>query len=306
MFGHTEDETQAAISLWESKLTESKLSDFIEKNKLSKEDALNGDNFKQIKKLVKQGDKITKAQIENYFEKAGKASTEKDSGTKSGPVPPKVEKAIDAEMEKASPKDIGAEASTEAAASKAASAPIGEMNIFDRLRRLHNATVINVQKKLAQFLGFAKSEDVIVENSCVENGKFALPDDGMMAVTVKVRVNDANRKGFKKFVAGVFGKALNEGVVGDFFGGLWKGTKDASKAVAAGAKEGAQKAAKTYQDNIKKVNEEMKVRIGVAAIQEYVQRFCGKALAKKVSASNIQSAVDEEFYSFTGVVKVTQ
>ena len=61
----------------------------------------------------------------------------------------------------------------------------------------------------------------------------------MMAVTVKVRVNDANRKGFKKFVAGVFGKALNEGVVGDFFGGLWKGTKDASKAVAAGAKEGA-------------------------------------------------------------------
>lgn len=231
-------------------------------------------------------------------------------------VPEKAAAAVDKAMDAAKPEDVGAKGSEEAAEKAATAKPIGEMNIMDRLRRLHNATANNVVKKLAGFLPWATSEHVEVENSCVKNGQFTLPEDGNMFITVKVKVNDANRKGFKKFVAGMFGKAMNEedleeGVVGDFFKGLWKGSKEAAKKFAAGAKEGAQKAAETYKENVAKVNEEMKKRIGAAAIQEYVMRFCGKALAKKVNYQVIQLAIEHEgtedaAYVFTGCVNVTR
>lgn len=66
-----------------------------------------------------------------------------------------------------------------------------------------------------------------------------------------------------------------------------------------------------YKDNLAKVNEEMKKRVGVATIQEYVMRFCGKALAKKVNYQNIKSAIEYEGtesaqYVFTGCIKVSQ
>ena len=114
------------------------------------------------------------------------------------------------------------------------------MNLWDRLRRLHNATRKNVRKKLAGFLPWAKENQVEVENSCIgDDGNFALPDDGNMFITIKVKVDDTNRKGFKKFIGGMFGKAVNEGVFKDFFGGLWKGSKEAASKLKAGAKEGA-------------------------------------------------------------------
>ena len=219
------------------------------------------------------------------------------------------------------PAAIGLGSDEEAAESDAAAKPIGEMNLMDRLRRLHNATKNNVIKKLQQFLPFKTAEGAVdVKNSCVgADGNFTIPADGNMFIKVWVKVDKTNRQGFKKFIGGMFGKAMNEddleelteGVFSEFFGGLWKGSKEAAKKMAAGAKEGAQKAAEAYRDNLAKVNEEMKKRVGVAAIQEYVMRFCGKALAKKVNYQNIKSAIENEGtesarYVFTGCIKVSQ
>ena len=270
---------------------------------------------KKAAEAIKAEPEKAAAAIEKAVEggEAGKGETGKETAK----VDPKIEKAVEKKLEDAKPEDIGAKSSEDDA--EATSKPIGEMNLMDRLRRLHNATVKNVVVKLKKFLPFAKGErDIEVENSCVSNGQFAIPDDGNMFITVKVKVNDANRKGFKKFIGGMFGKAMNEtdeeileGVIGNFFGGLWKGTKEGAQKLAAGAKEGAEKAAQAYKDNLSKVNEEMKKRIGVAAIQEYVMRFCGKALAKKVNYQVIQVAIENEgtesaTYVFTGCIKLTK
>ena len=51
---------------------ESKLSDYIEDNNLSKDDALKDENIKKIKKLTKQNDTKTKEAIEKYFAKKDK------------------------------------------------------------------------------------------------------------------------------------------------------------------------------------------------------------------------------------------
>ena len=50
-------------------LSESKLTDYIEKNKLSKKDALKPETLKEIKhlKIMKQKDEVIKAAIEKYF-----------------------------------------------------------------------------------------------------------------------------------------------------------------------------------------------------------------------------------------------
>lgn len=274
------------------------------------------DPKKAAEAIKAEPEKVEKA-LEPVKAEGGEAKGGDDSAKAA--VDPKTEKAVEKKLEDATPEDIGAEDSEEAAEQEATSKPIGEMNLMDRLRRLHNATVKNVIAKLKKFLPFAKGEqDIEVENSCVENGQFTIPDDGNMFITVKVKVNDANRKGFKKFIGGMFGKAMNEtdeeileGVIGNFFGGLWKGSKEAAQKFAAGAKEGAEKAAQAYKDNLSKVNDEMKKRIGVAAIQEYVTRFCGKALAKKVNYQVIQVAIENEgtedvTYVFTGCIKVTK
>ncbi len=82
-------------SLAESILLESKLSDFIEKNKLTKKQALRSDNFKQLKRLIKQGDEKTKTAIEKYFQthtskkSLSSKSTSKSSGGSTSKKPSK-------------------------------------------------------------------------------------------------------------------------------------------------------------------------------------------------------------------------
>ena len=49
-------------------IMESKLSDFLEQNGLTKDDALKDDNVKKIKRLLKVSDEKAKAKIEKYFE----------------------------------------------------------------------------------------------------------------------------------------------------------------------------------------------------------------------------------------------
>lgn len=48
-------------------LLEGKIEDFIKSNNLSKEDALNDENIKKLKKILKLNDDKTRAKVEKYF-----------------------------------------------------------------------------------------------------------------------------------------------------------------------------------------------------------------------------------------------
>lgn len=87
----------------ESIVVESKLSDYLASKKLSKEDALKPENLKQLKKLTKQNDEKTKAQVEKYFSLKSK-DTGKQAEVKK-PANKPVEKKQDANKQTASKPD---------------------------------------------------------------------------------------------------------------------------------------------------------------------------------------------------------
>lgn len=66
-----------------TQIIESKVGDYIRANKLSKKDAMKPEHFKQIKKLIKQGDTVTKHAIETVFNGKEKPTTGKTT-TKKG------------------------------------------------------------------------------------------------------------------------------------------------------------------------------------------------------------------------------
>lgn len=96
------------------------------------------------------------AAIEKDPEKAakeiGKVKAAAEGGEGNGGEAPavstKVEKAVDKELDSTDPSAIGLGSDAKAAEDDAAAKPIGEMNLMDRLRRLHNATKNNVIRKL--------------------------------------------------------------------------------------------------------------------------------------------------------------
>lgn len=90
----------------------------------------------------KAADELAKATSSNAGDKDG------NKGGETPVVSPKVEKAVEKELDKVDPSSIGLGDDEEAAKDEAAAKPIGEMNLMDRLRRLHNATKNNVVKKL--------------------------------------------------------------------------------------------------------------------------------------------------------------
>ena len=74
---------QAPAQLAESALLESKLTDYIDSKKLSKEDALKPDNLKELKKISKQSEDKVKAAIEKHFAKKSTGTPKKQASGKS-------------------------------------------------------------------------------------------------------------------------------------------------------------------------------------------------------------------------------
>ena len=176
--------------------------------------------------------------------------------------------------------------SEETVEKKAEANPIGVFDISARMHRLHNGARNKVRKELGSFLTKFKMGNVgtvMVENSCDVDGYFEMPKEGdKMVVTVKVEVEKAKVKGFHKMIA-LMKENDKELMKEGFLKDLWTGIKMTGSAMA-----------KTAKEKIDVANEKLKKNIGLAAIKRYVEAFCGKALAEKVSLKNVMIGQSEE------------
>lgn len=297
-----------AINHWEKVLFESKITDLIEKNKWTKKDALKPENFKQLKQAWKKGDAFMKTVIDRIFTKSGKyigsekAQKEIDrivDDEKAGKLPP--EKEVGSDPKEVAP--LKPDAKDKAAAEELVSKeekiekPIGDFNINTRLYRIHNGAVRQVREKLGQFLLKQKAgspETVIATNSCVKEGRFEIPEDGKMTVTVAVKLDKAQLSGFGKMIA-LMKEQEDAGILDEgFFGDLVAGFKKGAKAFADVSKETISKMGETAKDKLETAHEKLKKNIGVESLKTYVTAFCGKKLGEAVNLKNISMNQDEE------------
>ena len=172
---------------------------------------------------------------------------------------------------------------------KAVAAPVGVFNPTKRFYRMHLHAEKVVKQKLAKLLhskGLKEIEDsnIVIENSAVEDGDFDMTADNVL-VTVKVSIDKAQVKGFRKFLA-----VLKEEDGGQAMGEIDEGLLSALFKGLADTARGVKKAA---DDKIAAANEKLKQVVGVAAMQEYFNAFFGKILAKKVTPKNVFAGADE-------------
>ena len=316
---YTAKQINEAISYWQEILDESKVTDLIEKNKWSKKDALKPDNFKQIKKAWKKGDDYMKKVLDRVYddkgkfigkENAEKAISKLNKEIKSGggsaepakkPTEASDKKPTEASDKKGAEEVVKPDAADEKAAKEIVNTketvevPVGDFNINTRMHRLHNGAVTKVKQNLGQFLNKQKAgspETVVVTNSCDKNGKFEMPDDGKMYITIAVKLDKTQITGFRKMVALMKENdmQLEEG----FFGDLVAGFKKGAKALGNAAKETAAAMGKSASEKLKTAHEKLKKNIGVEAMRTYVTAFCGKALGDRVSLKNIAMNEDED------------
>ena len=176
--------------------------------------------------------------------------------------------------------------SEETVEKKAEANPIGNFDISARMHRLHNGARNKVKKELGSFLTKFKMGDVgtvLVENSCDVDGYFEMPQEGdKMVITIKVDVDKAKVKGLHKMIA-LMKEDDEELMKVGFLKDLWNGIKSTGSAMA-----------KTAKEKIDVANEKLKKNIGLTAVRKYVEAFCGKGLAEKVSLKNVMIGQEEE------------
>lgn len=172
---------------------------------------------------------------------------------------------------------------------KAKASPVGAFNPTKRFYRMHLHAEKVVKQKLAKLLhskGLKEIEDsnIVIENSAIDDGDFDTTVDNIL-VTVKVSIDKAQLKGFRKFLAvlkeedgGAAMGEIDEGLLS----ALFKGLADTAKGVKKAADE-----------KVAAANEKLKQTVGVAAMQEYFNAFFGKILAKKVTLKNVFAGADE-------------
>lgn len=170
---------------------------------------------------------------------------------------------------------------------KAKSAPVGVFNPTKRFYRMHLHAEKVVKEKLGKLLNKSKLGDgnsVVIENSAVDDGDFDMSADNIL-ITIKVQVDKAKVKGFRKFLAVIKEEDVHDPdrVDEGLLGALFKGLGDTAKGVG-----------KAAQEKIATANEQLKQRVGVAAMQEYFNAFFGKLLAKKITPKNVFAGADEE------------
>lgn len=172
---------------------------------------------------------------------------------------------------------------------KAKASPVGAFNFTKRFYRMHLHAEKVVKEKLGKLLNKSKLGDgnsVVIENSAIDesSGQFNM-DVKDILITIKVQIDKAKVKGFRKFLAVIKEEdvhdpdRVDEGLLGALFGGL----ADTGRRIK-----------KAGQEKIAAANEQLKQRVGVAAMQEYFNAFFGKLLAKKITPKNVFAGADEE------------
>ena len=172
---------------------------------------------------------------------------------------------------------------------KAKASPVGAFNFTKRFYRMHLHAEKVVKEKLGKLLNKSKLGDpnsVVIENSAVDesSGLFNMDVENIL-ITIKVQIDKAKVKGFRKFLAVIKEDDVHNPDMVDegLLSALFKGLGDTAKGVK---KEG--------QKKIATANEELKNRVGVAAMQEYFNAFFGKLLARKITTKNVFAGADEK------------
>lgn len=157
---------------------------------------------------------------------------------------------------------------------------IGVFDLGARLRRIHAHAVTQTKKAVGAFLNSQKAgneESVKILNSGIKDGRFVASDGDELTITLQVSVDKAHVTGWKAFMASLFNEAGNAeyanklltedglGILKSIFSGIKSGTKE----IVTGTKDEVAK-------SVKRVNDELRLRIGVAGLQEYLINFCGK------------------------------
>lgn len=172
---------------------------------------------------------------------------------------------------------------------KAKASPVGAFNFTKRFYRMHLHAEKVVKEKLGKLLNKSKLGDgnsVVIENSAVDesSGLFDMDVENIL-ITIKVQIDKAKVKGFRKFLAVIKEDDVHNPDMVDegLLSALFKGLGDTAKGVK-----------KAGQEKIAAANEDLKNRVGVAAMQEYFNAFFGKLLAKKITTKNVFAGADEE------------
>ena len=282
-------------------LMEGKLDDaavkLIAKSKWTKKDALKADNLKLIKRIYKQGDDFTKERVNKLFAERPelKASSKKSTAKTTAAKPRRKAPTKGAPSEKTSTLRDDEAAKEVFGKVEAVESSIGEFDIFARLYRVHLGAAQHVKEVLGQFLQKQKAgspNSVIVRNSCIADRTFKMPSDGKMHVEVAVKLDATQLTAFGKMVALMKEDELDEDA--KFIKDIWAGIKQGAKSLGKAASDTFDKMGNTAKEKLQTAHERLKKNIGIAAIKEYVQRFCGKALADNVSLKNIAMNQDDE------------
>jgi hypothetical protein len=247
-------------------------------------------------KLAQSGKKYTKEQLQeaiSYWKNKLKALNEADE-TEEGGKKDDEEEAAEEEDESGGAVKTVDEDSVEA---KAKANPVGDFDLAARMHRLHRGASKKVVTELGKFLNKYKAADntaIQIENSCDDGDHFEMPAEGdQMVVTIKVDVDQAHVKGFRKMIALMKEndeEIMNEGFLSD----MWKGFKKGAGELKKVGDETIAAMGKTAQEKINNANEKLKKQVGMSAMKMYFASFCGKKLSEKVSLKNIAIGQDED------------
>lgn len=173
---------------------------------------------------------------------------------------------------------------------------VGTFDLGARLARIHNMAVKKTRKIIGKFLNGQKlgnETSVRVINSLIDprSHRFVGKDGDEMIITISVAIDQANVKGFRKFVASILHESgyhaaayryerLDENIFSTVFSAIGAATK--------AGKEGIDK-------SIQNANDEFRKRLGVAGLQTYLNSFCG---INSHLADNVKT-IDPEASSIT-------
>lgn len=244
-------------------------------------------------KLAQSGKKYTKEQLQeavSYWKNKLKALDEAEEEGKEEGGKEEEEETTEEEGDVKTVDEDSVEA-------KAKATPVGDFDLAARMHRLHRGASKKVVAELGKFLNKYKAADntaVQIENSCDDGDHFEMPAEGdQMVVTIKVDVDQAHVKGFRKMIALMKEgdeEIMNEGFLSDMWTGFKKGASELKKVGG----ETIDAMGKTAQEKIKNANEKLKKQVGMSAMKMYFASFCGKKLSEKVSLKNIAIGQDED------------
>lgn len=281
---------------WKELLLESHVSDYMKKNNLTKAQAMKGDHFKNIKKIIKQGDEKAKKAIENastLLKQEGWKPSTKASGKTSAPkgkkVPPSPKEK--AEMKKAAEEVEVPMSSVSKAKKDSESNPIQGYSIGRKMYWVHVVAKKRAEEEVNKLMKEAKvgQINVLFTNSAVDE-KAQMVDITAEKCTLGIHVllENADLSTLQKIFAVIKeSKMMNEA-------SILHGIKSLFVKVGQGIASGAKDIAAEAQEKIDDATKELKRLIGVVAIKRYVYAFMTNKVADKVDDTKVFSAINED------------